>query len=151
MVGNRYFGEYFLNLLVLNQDLQDFQDYRGRLRFKRKGARRGLLYMLLFAGALRIGEKLGNKSIVYNNLTTQTGDVICSPENPVNPDSKVAASTKMQTCQEKSKRRIFKILSIREGRLRFGWESVLWGIFPEPISFESGFTGFSGLQRTSSF
>ena len=60
--------------------------------------------MLLFAGALRIGEKLGNKSIVYNNLTTQTGDVICSPENPVNPDSKVAASTKMQTCQEKSKR-----------------------------------------------
>ena len=105
LVGNRYFGEYFLNLLVLNQDLQDFQDYRGRLRFKRKGARRGLLYMLLFAGALRIGEKLGNKSIVYNNLTTQTGDVICSPENPVNPDSKVAASTKMQPCQEKSKRR----------------------------------------------
>jgi hypothetical protein len=85
LVGNRYFGEYFLNLLVLNQD---FQDYRGRLRFKRKGARGGLLYMLLFAGALRIGEKLGNKSIVYNNLTTQTRDVICSPENPVNPDSK---------------------------------------------------------------
>jgi hypothetical protein len=25
-----------------------------------------------------------------------------------------------------------------------------WGIFPEPISFESGFTGFRGLQRTSS-
>ena len=44
-------GECFLNLLVLNQDLQDFQDYKGRLRFKRKGVRRGLLYMLPFADA----------------------------------------------------------------------------------------------------
>ena len=44
-------GECFLNLLVLNQDLQDFEDQRGRLRFKRKGFRRGLLYMLLFADA----------------------------------------------------------------------------------------------------
>jgi hypothetical protein len=26
-------GECFLNLLVLNQDLQDFEDYKGRLRF----------------------------------------------------------------------------------------------------------------------
>jgi hypothetical protein len=26
-----------------------------------------------------------------------------------------------------------------------------WGIFPVNISFESGFTGFGGLQRTSSF
>ena len=81
-------GECFLNLLVLNQDLQDFQDYRGRLRFKSKGARRGLLYMLLFAGVLRIGEKLGNESTVYNNLTIQTGDLIINPENPENPDSK---------------------------------------------------------------
>ncbi len=72
MIRNRYFGEYFLNLLVLNQD---FQDYRGRLRFKRKGVRIGLLYMFLFAGALRIGEKLGNESTVYNNLTIQTGDL----------------------------------------------------------------------------
>ena len=69
----------------MNQDLQDFQDYRGRLRFKRKGVRKGLLYMFLFAGALRIGEKPGNESTVYNNLTIQTGDLII---NPVNPDSK---------------------------------------------------------------
>ena len=82
MIRNKYFGEYFLNLLVLNQDLQDFQDYRGRLRFKRKGVRIGLLYMFLFAGALRIGEKLGNESTVYNNLTIQTGDLIINPENP---------------------------------------------------------------------
>ena len=88
MIRNRYFGEYFLNLLVLNQDLQDFQDYRGRLCFKRKGVRIVLLYMFLFAGALRIGEKLGNESTVYNNLTIQTGDLIINPENPVNPDSK---------------------------------------------------------------
>jgi hypothetical protein len=26
-------GEYFLNTLVLNQDLQDLEDYKGRLRF----------------------------------------------------------------------------------------------------------------------
>jgi len=26
-------GEYFLNTLVLNQDLHDFEDWRGRLRF----------------------------------------------------------------------------------------------------------------------
>ena len=26
-------GECFLNTLVLNQDFQDFEDYRGRIRF----------------------------------------------------------------------------------------------------------------------
>ena len=112
----------------LNQDLQDFQDYRGRLRFKRKGARRGLLYMLLFAGALRIGEKLGNKSIVYNNLTTQTGDVICSPENPVNPDSKLIGSGNIpQSTDSQPKRRrpslILKILKIliQKRGFEIGW------------------------------
>ena len=54
--------------------------------------------MLLFAGALRIGEKLGNKSIVYNNLTTQTGDVICSPENP---DSKSGCKYQNATLSRK--------------------------------------------------
>jgi hypothetical protein len=29
--------EYFLNPLILNQDLQDFEDYSGRLRVERNG------------------------------------------------------------------------------------------------------------------
>jgi len=31
---------------------------------------------------------LAMKSVFYNNLPTQTGDVIINPINPVNPDSK---------------------------------------------------------------
>ena len=45
------------------------------------------------------------KAPFNNNLPIQTDDVMVNPKNPVNPDSKlVAASTKMQPCQEKSKR-----------------------------------------------
>jgi hypothetical protein len=33
------------------------------------------------------------KEPVYNNLPTQTGDVIVNPQNPVNPDSKIYAAT----------------------------------------------------------
>ena len=43
--------ECFLSTLVLNQDFQDFEDYKGRLRFKGNGIRRGLLYTLFFADA----------------------------------------------------------------------------------------------------
>ncbi len=87
----------------MNQDLQDFEDYGGRLRFGINGhlkivcfipffsrlyktkalsnnnlssqtgdvfglevmvIRRGLLFIILFADALRIGEKDGNESTV---------------------------------------------------------------------------------------
>jgi hypothetical protein len=48
---------------------------------------RGLLYTLLFADALRIGERLCNESSIYNNLPSQTNDVMVNPVNPVNPDS----------------------------------------------------------------
>ena len=48
---------------------------------------RGLLFTLLFAAALRIGEKKGLKAACNNNLPHQIGDVIINPENPVNPDS----------------------------------------------------------------
>ena len=45
-----------------------------------------------------------------NNLPTQTGDVIINPENPENPDSKLAAA---------------RIVSTE------GWESFLFsGMFP---------------------
>jgi len=50
--------------LLLNQDFQDFQDYRGRLRFGCKVIRKGLLYTLFFADALRIGESLRYESTV---------------------------------------------------------------------------------------
>ena len=52
------------------------------------GFRRGLLYALFFADALRIGERLSNEYTFNNNLPTQIGDVIINPGNPVNPDSK---------------------------------------------------------------
>jgi hypothetical protein len=48
---------------------------------------KGLLFTLLFADALRIGERLCNESSIYNNLPSQTGDVMVNPQNPVNPDS----------------------------------------------------------------
>jgi hypothetical protein len=37
------------------------------------------------ADALRIGEKKG----IRNKHHTQTEDVLCNPENPVNPDSEI--------------------------------------------------------------
>ena len=45
---------------ILNQDFQDFQDYRERLRFEVKVICRRLLFTLLFADALCIGGRKGN-------------------------------------------------------------------------------------------
>jgi hypothetical protein len=48
---------------------------------------RELLFTLLFADALRIGEKLRHESTFNNNLPKPTNDVIANPQNPENPDS----------------------------------------------------------------
>ena len=55
-------------------------------------------------------KSLAMKAVYNNNLPTQTGDVIINPENPENPDSKLAAA---------------RIVSTE------GWESFLFsGMFP---------------------
>jgi len=50
-------------------------------------------------------KSLAMKSVFYNNLLTQTGDVILNPENPVNPDSKLAAARIVST-QEACKHKL---------------------------------------------
>ena len=52
-----------------------------------RGICRGLINTLLFADALRIGERQLLKATFNNNLPTQTGDVIVNPINSENPDS----------------------------------------------------------------
>ena len=46
-------------------------------------------YFIPFFSPMRYASAKGlaMKSVFYNNLPTQTGDVIINPENPVNPDS----------------------------------------------------------------
>ena len=48
----------------------------------------------LFAYALRIGEKKGKKYSSKNIHFTQNKDVLCNPQNPVNPDSKPSVRDK---------------------------------------------------------
>jgi hypothetical protein len=48
----------------LNQDFQDFEDWSGRLWLEVMVICKGLLFTLLFADALRIGEKPGNESAI---------------------------------------------------------------------------------------
>ena len=50
--------------LLLNQDLQDFQDYSVRLRFSAMFICGGLLYTFLFADVLHIGERSDNESTI---------------------------------------------------------------------------------------
>jgi hypothetical protein len=49
----------------------------------------GAFISWLYAAASRIGEKKGNKYPSKNNPYLQTEDVLCNPENPVNPDSEL--------------------------------------------------------------
>ena len=69
---------------------------------------------------------LAMKAPFNNNLPTQTNDVMVNPQNPVNPDSKLAAE---------------RVISTED----YGG-ACFWGMFPIN-NFESGFTG---LQSTSS-
>ena len=70
------------------------------------------------------------KAVFNKKLPTQTNDVMVNPQNPENPDSNPAAA---------------RIISTEE------WGVACFkGMFPV-TNFESGFTGFSGFQRTSSF
>jgi hypothetical protein len=50
--------------LVLNQDLQDLWIIDNVFGLDLRVIRRELLFILLFAAALRIGEKAGNESTV---------------------------------------------------------------------------------------
>ena len=68
------------------------------------------------------------KTPFNNNLPTQTNDVMVNPENPDSNQWLLRAKFPTKT----------------EGVACF------WGMFPV-TNFESGFTGFPGLQRTSSF
>ena len=42
-------------------------------------------------------KSLAMKAVYNNNLPTQTGDVIINPENPENPDSKLATARVIST------------------------------------------------------
>ncbi len=42
-------------------------------------------------------KSLAMKTVYNNNLPSQTGDVIINPENPENPDSKLAAARIVST------------------------------------------------------
>ena len=81
------------SLWFLNQDLQDFEDYRGRLWIKFDGHLRVILLIPAFRRCVNASAKsLEMKKLSNNNLSTQTNDVIVNPRNPVNPDSKRDAS-----------------------------------------------------------
>ncbi len=80
---------------VLNQDLQDFQDYRERLRFGGKGYLKGHTFYpgfppMRYAAA----ESQEMKAPFNNNLPTPISDVMVNPQNPVNPDSKPMAAVR---------------------------------------------------------
>ena len=95
--------------LVLNQDLQDFQDCRERLRFRAMVIRRRLLFTLLFAAAYASARGLALKVPYNNNLPTHTNDVMVNHENPVNPDSKTT-----RCCAHNFQQRLGDFLVFRE-------------------------------------
>ena len=73
-------------LWFLNQDLQDFEDYRGRLWIKLYGHLRGILLIPAFRRCVDAPAKsFEMKEPSNNNLSTQTKD---DKVNPVNTDSK---------------------------------------------------------------
>ena len=79
--------------LVLNQDLQDFEDYSVRLRFGGKG----YLKMITFHPTFRRCETQRRKAWKWIHhliiiLPMPSNDVIVNPVNPVNPDSKPLAA-----------------------------------------------------------
>ena len=79
----------------MNQDLQDFEDYRGRLWIKLYGHLRGILLIPAFRRCVDAPAKsFEMKEPSNNNLSTQTGGIIDNPENPVNPDSKPGVADK---------------------------------------------------------
>ncbi len=80
--------EYFLNPLILNQDLQDFEDYSGRLRVERNGySQRIILYTSFSPMCYTSAKSLAIKAASNNKLPTQNNDVMVNPINPENPDS----------------------------------------------------------------
>ena len=77
-----------LNSLVLNQDFQDFEDWKGGLRFGCKG-HSYIGYFIPFFSSMRYAPTRGfeMKARSNNNFPTQINDVIINPRNPENPDS----------------------------------------------------------------
>jgi hypothetical protein len=74
--------------LVLNQDLQDFQDCRGRLRHGYNGVFVEDYFIPFFSPMCYTSAGgLAMKAPFNNKLPSQTNDVIVNPRNPVNPDS----------------------------------------------------------------
>ena len=85
--------------IILNQDLQDFEDCRGRLRFGCKGHLQITTLDPPFRRCVthrRKGQE--TKAPFYNNFSTQTNDVIINPGNPENPDSKPMTAAHAISC-----------------------------------------------------
>ena len=70
-----------------------------------------------------------------------SNDVIVNPENPENPDSKPLAAARIISIDD----------WVSGGPMYFWRDRLIFEIYLLTPGFESGFTGFSGLQRTSSF
>ena len=75
--------------LVLNQDFQDFEDYKERLRFGCKGHSYIGCFIIPSFSSMRYASTRGfeMKAPSNNNFPTQINDVIINPRNPENPDS----------------------------------------------------------------
>jgi hypothetical protein len=80
-------------------------------------------------------------TLFNNNPPMPSNDVIVNPENPENPDSKPLAAARIISIDD----------WVSGGPMYFWRDRLIFEIYLLTPGFESGFTGFSGLQRTSSF